>query len=50
MVGFVEKMVKVNETDQTAVLNVSISSPLSDVALGFEITLLVNSMDGSAST
>ena len=49
-IGFVETLVEVNETDGTAALNVSISSPPSDVALGFEIILLVNSMDGSAST
>jgi len=46
----VETLVEVNETDGTAALNVSIRSPTSDVALGFEIILLVNSMDGSAST
>ena len=49
MVGFVETLIEVNETDGTAALNVSIRSPPSDVALGFEVTLLVNSMDGSAS-
>ena len=47
-IGFVETLVEVNETDGTAALNVSIRSPSSDVALGFEIILLVNSMDGSA--
>jgi len=50
MVGFVETLVEVNETDETATLNVSISSPPSDVALGFEIILLVNTTDGSART
>ena len=50
MVGFVETTVEVNETDRQATLNVSISSPPSDVALGFEIILLVSTADGSAST
>ena len=45
-----ETTVEVNETDRQATLNVSISSPPSDVALGFEIILLVSTADGSAST
>ena len=51
-VGFVDTstLVEVNETDGTAALNVSISFPTSNVTLGFEIILLVNTVDGSAST
>ena len=45
-----ETLVEVNETDGTAALNVSISSSPSDVVFDFEIILLVNTMDGSAST
>ena len=45
-----ETLVEVNETDGTAVLNVSIHSTPSDVIFDFEIILLVNTMDGSAST
>ena len=48
-VGFVEALVRVNETDGTAALNVSIRSPASDVVFGFEIILLVTTVDGSAS-
>ena len=50
VVGFVETLVEVNETDGQATLNVSISSPASNPALAFEImfSLNVNSMDGSA--
>ena len=47
-IGFVETLIEVNETDGTAALNVSIRSP-SDVAFGFEIILLVTTVDGSAS-
>jgi len=45
----VETLVEVNETDGTAALSVSISSPPSDVVFGFEINLLLNTVDGSAS-
>ena len=50
MVGFVETLIEVNETDGQAALNVSISSPAPDPRLRFEImfSLRVNSMDGSA--
>ena len=51
VVGFVDTLVEVNETDGQATLNVSISSPLpTPGVLGFEImfTLRVNSIDGSA--
>ena len=44
-----ETLVEVNETDGQATLNISIGSPPSDVVLDFEIILLVNTMDGSAS-
>ena len=45
-----ETLVEVNETDGTAALNVSISSPPSDVVFDFEIILRASTMDGSAST
>ena len=50
MVGFVETLVEVNETDGQATLNVSISSPAPDPNLEFEImfSLRVDSIDGSA--
>ena len=50
VVGFVDTLVEVNETDGQATLNVSISSPQPDPALRFEImfSLNVNSVDGSA--
>ena len=47
VVGFVDTLVEVNETDGQATLNVSISSPQPMLGLaGFD--LLVDSMDGSA--
>ena len=50
VVGFVDTLVEVNETDGQATLNVSISHPLPDPSLRFKImfSLIVNSMDGSA--
>ena len=50
VVGFVDTLVEVNETDGQATLNVSISSPAPDPTLAFEImfSLSVDSMDGSA--
>ena len=50
MVGFVDTLVEVNETDGQATLNVSISHPLPDPALAFEMmfVLRVDSIDGSA--
>ena len=51
VVGFVDTLVEVNETDGQATLNVSIISPLPMIGVtGLEImfTLLVDSMDGSA--
>ena len=51
VVGFVDTLVEVNETDGQATLNVSISSPQPDPAvraLQIMFTLLVNSIDGSA--
>ena len=50
MVGFVDTLVKVNEADGQATLNVSVISPLPDPLLLFEImfSLNVDSMDGSA--
>ena len=50
MVGFVDTLVEINETDGQATLNVSISSPAPDPVLGFEIMfgLNVDSMNGSA--
>ena len=50
VVGFVDTLVEVNETDGQATLNVSISSPQPDPALRFEImfSLNVDSVDGSA--
>ena len=47
VVGFVDTLIEVNETDGQATLNVSISSPQPIPGLaGFD--LLVDSMDGSA--
>ena len=50
MVGFVETLVEVNESDRRATLNVSISFPAPDPLLQFEIvfTLLASTVDGSA--
>ena len=51
VVGFVDTMIEVNETDGNATLNVSISfpQPMPGVReLQIMFTLLVNSMDGSA--
>jgi len=51
VVGFVDTLVEVNETDGQATLNVSISSPqLMPGIPGIQImfSLLVNSLDGSA--
>ena len=50
VVGFVDTLVEVNETDGQATLNVSISSPLPDPLLSLQImfSLRVDSMDGSA--
>ena len=50
VVGFVDTLVEVNETDGQATLNVSISSPQPDPALRFEIMFSLNldSVDGSA--
>ena len=51
VVGFVDTLVEVNETDGQATLNVSISRPLpmpGVPGLGIMFTILVNSMDGSA--
>ena len=51
VVGFVDTLVEVNETDGNATLNVSISSPLpmpGVPALQIMFTLRVDSMDGSA--
>ena len=50
VVGFVDTLIEVNETDGQATLNVSISSPAPNPRLRFEImfSLNVNSMDGSA--
>ena len=51
VVGFVDTLVEVNETDGQATLNVSISSPLPDPflpPLQIMFSLRVDSMDGSA--
>ena len=50
MVGFVDTLVEVNETDGQATLNVSISSPLPVPGFSLRImfSLRVDSMDGSA--
>ena len=50
MVGFVDTLVEVNETDGLATLNVSISSPQPDPSLPFEINFSLNvaSVEGSA--
>ena len=52
MVGFVEPLIEVDESDERATLNVSISFPAPDPLLQFEIvfTLLANTVDGSAGT
>ena len=46
MVGFVETLVEVNETDGNATLNVSITMPEGLIQIMF--SLRVDSMDGSA--
>ena len=50
VVGFVDTLVEVNETDTQATLNVSISFPAPDPLLGLQImfALRVDSMDCSA--
>ena len=50
VVGFVDTLVEVNETDGQATLNVSISFPLPVPGIPFQIlfSLLVGSTDGSA--
>ena len=48
MVGFVDTLVDVNETDGQATLNVSITHPLPIAELQLMFALLVDSMDGSA--
>ena len=51
MVGFVDTLVEVNETDGLATLNVSISSPLPNPyfpGLQIMFALRVDSTDGSA--
>ena len=51
VVGFVDTLVEVNETDGQATLNVSISHPLpmpGVPGLQIMLSLHVNSMDGSA--
>ena len=50
MVGFVDTLVEVNETDGQATLNVSISSPQPDPTLAFELMFSLNvvSTDGTA--
>ena len=45
-----ETLVLVTENDGQATLNVSIDSPPSNITLGFEIILLVNTRDDSART
>ena len=50
VVGFVDTLVEVNETDGQATLNVSISSPQPDPTLAFEFMFSLNvvSTDGTA--
>ena len=51
VVGFVDRLVEVNETDGQATLNISISLPqpmLGVPGLQIMFSLRVNSMDGSA--
>ena len=50
VVGFVDTLIEVNETDGQATLNVSISSPQPDPNLAFEFmfSLNVESTDGTA--
>ena len=50
VVGFVETLVEVNETDGNATLNVSISMPRPEGAIWIMFSLRVNSIDGSAGT
>ena len=50
VIGFVDTLIEVNETDGLVTLNVSITSPLPDPALRFEciFSLNVGSVEGSA--
>ena len=48
MVGFVDTLVEVNETDGQATLNVSITQPLPMSGLQIMFALRVDSMDDSA--
>ena len=50
MVGFVEPLIEVDESDERATLNVSISFPAPDplLPLGIVFTLLANTVGGSA--
>ena len=49
MVGFVETLVEVDETDGNATLNVNITVPSPEVAaIEIMFSLLVDSIDGSA--
>ena len=48
MVGFVDTLVEVNETDGQATLNVSITQPLPMSGLQIMFALSVDSMDDSA--
>ena len=48
VVGFVDTLIEVNETDGQATLNVSISYPLPITGLEIMFSLRVNSMDDSA--
>ena len=50
VVGFVETLVEVNETDGNATLNVSISMPRPEGAIRIMFSLRVNSIDVSAGT
>ena len=48
MVGFVETLVDVNETDGQATLNIAVSAPQDRIEITF--SLIVESMVGSAGT
>ena len=48
VVGFVDTLIEVNETDGQATLNVSITQPLPMSGLEMMFSLLVDSMDDSA--
>jgi len=52
VVGFVETLVEVNESDWRATLNVSISfpEPVPGLPFGIVFTLLASTVDGSAGT